>query len=222
MKILSYISFFSYIIFLILNLYNKYIDKKVETAFFKALLMPVLLIFYLSSFRNFTFFILLALILSWLGDLFLIKTNKRNMIFGIISFSITHILYIATIIKFIDFKNINYIFLSILIVFYFGIAIFLSFFLIEYAHKLLRQYTNIIFLYSLLLSTLAITSVLAGLNSKFLTGFYLILGSNLFMVSDSVLSYNLFVKRDKFTDILIMFTYAIAQLLIILGFGNLI
>lgn len=222
MKILSFISLIAYIIFLFFNLYNKYIEKKSDSAFFKVLLMPVLCIFYFSSFRNFSILVVLALFFSWLGDIFLIKTKMKDVLFGIFGFSLAHIFYIFQLTKLIEFKNLNYIFISVLIVLYFGLSIFVSMVLKEYATKILKKYTNVIFIYSSLLSLLSIFSILVGLNSKFLVSVYLILGSNLFMLSDSILSYNLFVKREKITDILVMLTYGLAQLFIVLGFGNLI
>lgn len=222
MKILSFISLIAYIIFLFFNLYNKYIEKKSDSSFFKVLLMPVLGIFYFSSFRNFSILVVLALFFSWLGDIFLIKTKMKDVLFGIFCFSLAHIFYIFQLTKLIEFKNLNYIFISVLIVLYFGLSIFVSMVLKEYATKILKKYTNVIFIYSSLLSLLSIFSILVGLNSKFLVSVYLILGSNLFMLSDSILSYNLFVKREKITDILVMLTYGLAQLFIVLGFGNLI
>lgn len=222
MNILAYLSLIIYIVFLALNIYFNIIDKNWEKGFFKVLLMPVLAIFYLSVFKDYGLIIMLAIVFSWFGDVFLLKTRQRDIIFGMLSFSLAHIMYILQIVYKMEFKNINYIFVSILIVLYFGIGIFISTYLREYVKKTLKNLTNLIYVYGTLLSILGIFSMIVGLNNLYSGGIYLMLGSNLFILSDIILSYNLFIKNDKISSILVMFIYSISQLFLIIGFGYLI
>ena len=84
-----------------------YLELNKYHAYFKLLLMPVLLVYFWTNTKSkkyavSTSLITVALIFSWLGDFFLLKEkNSSNLFFllGMVSFLITHILYIIFFIR---------------------------------------------------------------------------------------------------------------------------
>ena len=216
--IFSYIVLIIFFLFSFGNLYMNYKEKETEKAFFKVFLMPFLALFYFLHFKNLSNFILIALLFSWMGDVILIRSNVKNVVLGIIFFSIAHIMYIIQMGIMIEIRNLNYILTIFILIFYLGMGYFVNSFIREYAYKTLKKRTNIIYYYGGLLCLLCSFSILLATNS--INGaLYLIFGSNLFLLSDTILSYSLFVRQNKLINSSIMATYLLGQIFIVFGFG---
>lgn len=160
--------------------------------------------------------ILLGLVLSLFGDLFLIFAggNIYNFVYGLLAFLLAHILYSMAFFR--DFKNnpqASKLFGHIML-------FFMGVFSLSY-YSWIRDYLNDlripIMVYMMVISIMVI---LAGYRygrvNKF--SFKLIyIGAIFFVMSDSILAYNKFAEPIPFSGVWIMGTYMLAQYLITMG-----
>ena len=160
--------------------------------------------------------ILLGLVLSLFGDLFLIFAggNIYNFVYGLLAFLLAHILYSMAFFR--DFKNnpqASKLFGHIML-------FFMGVFSLSY-YSWIRDYLNDlripIMVYMMVISIMVI---LAGYRygrvNKF--SFKLIyIGAIFFVMSDSILAYNKFAEPISFSGVWIMGTYMLAQYLITMG-----
>lgn len=219
LEIFSYIILFIYTIFTIGNLYMILQKKTTERNFFNVFLMPLLALFYLLRFKNHNILIYLAIFSFWIGDILLTKKNKRNVILGLSLSCIGMIFYVIKLITFIKIVNLNYLLTILIMILYFGLVFFEVMISYEYASEYFKK--DIIFLYIIaflnaLLCILAILTVISNYKSGV---WYLVFGSNFFLISNSLFFFVSFIKSNRFFNICTTFTYAIAKLLLIIGFG---
>jgi uncharacterized membrane protein YhhN len=170
--------------------------------FTKPFLIPVLITFYLllsskkGSKPNMLF--VSGLVLSFSGDVFLLF--EWGFIFGLASFLLAHILYIFSFIKLRVSKK----YVSIpFILAYLGTLLF-----VLYPH--LNEMKVPVIVYGITISTMLYYGLCS--NNK-----WLIIGAFLFVISDSLLSFNLFVSTSLTTELLVMITYVFAQLSLVWG-----
>ncbi len=206
---------FMIIIFLILSFFHIfciYVNKKKGIIFTKPLLIPTLLLFYIfySPYQHYC--IIIALFCGFLGDVFLMWTKKQScVLIGLIFFLIGHIFYIITFIQ-----NIYYFPIYSLI---FSIPYIL--FIILILKNIILYMKEMMIPGIIYLSVIVVMSYFAFLrfrNVSFTSFILPFLGSILFIVSDTILSYDLFIKQKKHHKIYVMTTYLLAQFLIIYGF----
>ncbi len=190
-------------VFFVVDLY--FISQGNESnyrLFTKPFLLPLLIVYYLQlcSKNDLTLekVFVIGLVFSFFGDLFLLF--DWGFIFGLGSFLIAHVLYIIT---FYNYKIVNK---PILIVF---ILVYLvSFLCFLFPH--LNEMKIPVIIYAIIISMM----LYYGFCSK---NKWLILGALLFVISDSILSFNLFIKVYLETELLVMITYVTAQFLLIKG-----
>jgi uncharacterized membrane protein YhhN len=179
----------------------------------KCCLMPLVLAIYFFGTQKIYLPIVLALVFGWAGDAFLIKiSNLRCFRFGLASFLIGHVCYIAAMYGFA--KPFNYTILCISIVFTIVLGIFL-FRLVRPGKEMkipVIAYETII-----IIMTLFSLHVFIVQGGSF--GTLVLAGSLCFLVSDSLLAYNTFRKQTNLIHFSVMLTYIAAQLLIALGFS---
>jgi uncharacterized membrane protein YhhN len=183
----------------------------------KPLLIPVLLTGFVIQAKLFKHslkkWLLCALFFSWLGDVLLLFQERRPVFFllGLAAFLIAHIFYIVL------FHNIRLrqkvkssIWLLLIVVVYYAVLITI---LSPYLGNMklpVRIYGIIIsFMFMLAMHMLYISNKKAGRLMMF--------GALLFIISDSILAVNKFYSSFNYAGILIMFTYALAQLFIVMG-----
>ncbi len=185
--------------------------------FTKPLLMPILIVFYLSNLpqEGKNWIIPASLVFSMFGDIFLmIKTGgDQFFIFGLVSFLIAHILYIVYFLKEIKGKK-----LSLKAV---PFALFVVVFLAYLTPKLLEKEAT-----SMLVIPVAVYATVIGAMAYFASlrptlpsksFYYVMTGSLLFILSDSCIAINAFVMPINYAGFVIMLTYAVAQYYIIRG-----
>ncbi len=167
---------------------------------------PLALLIIYSLFAPFNIFLILALIFSVTGDIFLLNKEKY-FTYGLPAFLIAHLFYI-------------YLFYSLasspnpLI----GLAIFAVIdFIFFTVRKSLKKYLRPVLFYMLVISFMVYFSLGFSENGGVLIG----IGGILFFISDGVLALNKFHKKIKFSEIIILSTYYAAQLLIVLGIKSL-
>ena len=184
----------------------------------KPLLMPVLAfaVYGNSNAGKQRTLILSALFFSFLGDSFLLfdYINPLFFIFGLVSFLLTHILYI---IYFIGIKPAQASLLRqypwiILLVTAYGIS------LVYFLFPKLGDLTIPVIVYAVIICTMLLCSTHIYKRINTASGKYFIAGAFLFVISDSLLAINKFNAAFAGASFLIMLTYCAAQYFISKGF----
>ncbi|MCX7883801.1 MAG: lysoplasmalogenase [Caloramator sp.] len=205
--------FLIFILDFIWDLFNVLKGCKKERYLSKSLLMPLLLIFYILYSKNINYFVVAALSAGFLGDVFLLSDKPYSLIIGGTSFLLGHIFYIISYIGILS-KNPKlspYLFILIIPYILYGI----------YAYKIIGNKMGNLKLASLpyiiiilLASIICLFTVLSS-NHNFIIS---LIGTLLFIASDSILGYRMFISKKKYLDFLVMLTYVIAQTFIVFGF----
>lgn len=203
-----------FLLFSILNII--YVRKNNRLGIFvtKPLLMPLLMLFYLLNASVINYSILAALAFGFLGDVFLLQdVNQRRILAGIASFLTGHIFYISTFVG--DYYNTL------------DIPVWSLLFLLPYiggALLLLKKlFSSIQFIklpvivYMSVILLMSFSSILRVWTVSLLSFLLTFAGSLSFILSDSLLAFDLFTVRLKKSDTAVMTTYILAQLLIVLG-----
>ena len=209
------LSLYLFLIFSVLHLLL--IQFGVEyTLYTKPLLIPVLLWYYLQETPHPKRLMIIALIACWIGDCLLMFTEVHSIFFlaGLTAFLTGHILYIfcfrtITGPEKVQTPALGYL-LSIL-------PVALAGWLIGTLWSGLGSFQIPVLIYALVIATMFLHAVrrLNRTNSK---SFQILLsGAFLFMLSDSLLAYNMFGSSIPFSGLLVMSTYLSAQYLIVKG-----
>lgn len=211
--------FIFYIIFAIIlcfeTLLASWLDLNWIHYISKPLVVISLIIFFLLNSkhlkRNIIMLTVLALVFSLLGDVLLLFVSASEYFFisGLIAFLIAHVFYCVVFLKHRDKSKKPYGFIALLLIYAFGIFWFLK--------SGLNDLLIPVILYMLVILAMATSAFLrhqkVGVKSYNLV-FY---GALVFMISDSLLALNKFYLPFYLADFGIMFTYALAQLLIVKG-----
>jgi len=186
----------------------------------KVFAMPPLLVAYMAGAGTLPFFPIPALILGWIGDILLLRIDKKNFFqFGLGAFLLGHLCYIIAFVECFGLfgaggvsANIN---LPSLLIFVPPTAV-----LAMVVFRLIKP-TKIMFIPVILYMTVLLVMNLFGfqlfLNNPGLAGLLILSGCFNFMVSDTILAYYTFRKLKILGAILIMVYYLLAQAEIIIG-----
>ena len=199
------------------DLINVWKGDKHKRYLTKSLLMPLLLVFYITCAENPNNYVIAALVSGFFGGVFLLVDEKKycfNM--GVISFLTGHIFYAIAFIKALG-ENPQvspwYVLLILPYVIY-GICAY------KIIGKIGKNIGNlkpaiITYIFVILFTSITCLFVLvSGKHELFLS----YLGTIAFIVSDSTLGYSMFVHKNKYSGILVMLTYVAAKMLIVSGF----
>lgn len=203
-----------FLLFSILNII--YVRKNNRLGIFvtKPLLMPLLMLFYLLNASVINYSILAALAFGFLGDVLLLQdVNQRRILAGIASFLIGHIFYISTFVgNYYNTLDIPVWSLLFLLPYIGGALLLLKklFSSIQFIKLPVIVYMSVILLMSF-------SSILRVWTVSLLSFLLTFAGSLSFILSDSLLAFDLFTVRLKKSDTAVMTTYILAQLLIVLG-----
>lgn len=190
----------------------------------KPLLMALLLVFFLSASQKNNaarYPVLLALVFSWLGDVFLMNEGNTYFTAGLASFLVAHIFYIlffAGIRKNNDPRKPWNIILLIVLASYVGIFYFFLGPALDTALKIP------VFLYAVIIATMFAmawhsgkTPALSNPQQARYAHTLFIAGAALFIISDSLLAINAFLQPFRGASLWVMSTYCLAQAGIVLG-----
>lgn len=169
--------------------------------FTKPLLVPLVIAIYLLSVTKksaLNSWFLSGLIFSFLGDTFLLF--KWGFLPGLGSFLLAHVLYILSFVK----LRVAKIYASIPFILLYLV------FLVYFLHPYLKEMEIPVVIYGMTLSTMAYFS----LRTK---NKWLVTGAFLFVISDSLLSFNMFVSYSTSMELCVMTTYVLAQLSLVRG-----
>lgn len=183
----------------------------------KPLLMPVLFWLLLNSDSPLpgNKLVLAALAFSWAGDILLMFENGKPLFFigGLVCFLTTHILYI------IYFLNTRPAATSMLkrqpwwMIMVAAYAVLLVWFL--YPH--LKEMKLPVMVYATVISVMLLAAIHVYPRLSKIAGMLFISGAVFFVCSDSLLAINKFYQPFMLAGQLIMFTYCLAQFLIVWG-----
>lgn len=178
----------------------------------KPLLMPILIFIYLNSAKDINYFVVLALIFGFFGDVFLMLNSKLFFI-GAVSFLVGHLFYIAAFLQGIHYKSNSFaIFILAMPYVFYGLYLYKELF--AYIKNMKIVAIAYIFI-ELFMSFSCLQRVFVMENFSFVVS---LIGSILFIISDTILAYNNFKAKIKDAGLYIMLTYIIGQFLIVLGF----
>lgn len=222
LRIFSYIILLIYTLFTIGNLYMILQKKDTERSFFNVLLMPLLALFYFLKFKNHNILIYLSIFSFWIGDILCTKRNKKNIIIGLPLFIIGIALYIVKLATFIKISELNYLLTIVIMLLYFGLVFFEIIISYEYAIEYFKGDIIYLYIFAFVNATLCIMAILNAFSNYRSGVWYLIFGSNLFLLSSSLFLFVVFIKNNRFFNLCLTLTYAVAKLLLIIGFGLLI
>lgn len=151
--------------------------------------------------------LLLGLVLSLAGDVFLLFTGNTTFLAGLVSFLLGHVAYVVA---FLTLGLAEPAWGLAALVLLLGASPFIAR-IIPGAHRHGGAgFAVAVTAYTLVIGAMVLTAWMTG---EWVVG----LGAGLFMVSDTVLAANLFVRRHRFGDLAVMVTYHLGQLLIVLG-----
>jgi uncharacterized membrane protein YhhN len=179
----------------------------------KTLLMPLLAVIYAVFSRQPSIFILSALFFGWIGDVILLGDRNINSIGGLISFAVGHICYCLGMIHSVQgchpagYLSVLYILVTVFICWKAAVS------------HCSGKFRPLGIIYSVFLSSTG-ASVLYLLFSSGFALPYLICftGAAMFVVSDCILTREIFLKRTDHGGFAVMLTYIIAQSSLIAGF----
>ncbi|MCE7742127.1 MAG: lysoplasmalogenase [Candidatus Heimdallarchaeota archaeon] len=183
----------------------------------KPFLIPLLLSFYILTTTLLNWWIVIALVGGFLGDVFLMvpdpKEKKLWLRFGLISFLLGHIFYVVAFILIAnDFSHYQWWSVFLIIPFVIGAII---------VHPRLTKHTGDM---TMAVTAYIIIIALMGISTTFLLGFgtttgfvLLYVGSWFFVISDIINGIGKFVIQFKYERVITMFTYILGQLLLVLG-----
>jgi len=231
--------FIAVALFLLTALVNIYNNKRVQsrwnhllTLISKPLLMPLLMINYVSNASTIHFFVILALTFAWLGDCVIIFHHELNhlkptknmipLLMGLGFFLCGHLTYINQFIRDIDSPNI-YIFLCITVYLISGLFVYrylLKNGLLNKTNPKISQRTKKILrtaiaVYMTVIMLFSFTALLRWTSLFDTASFITVLGTLFFISSDTTLSLKEFGELDFLPEQLVMITYISAQSLIV-------
>jgi len=185
--------------------------------FTKPLIIPMLIGYLVSSltvikFREYKR-VTAALIFSWSGDVLLMLESRDSnfFIYGLVSFLIAHVCYIYffQLVKRKEKIKMSWLFVLPVLVYYAGLITLLFPYLKDLKIPVIVYGAGISTMLGFALHMLAMKYKNAAMS--------MMIGALLFIISDSVLAINKFYKPFEGAGIVIMLTYAFAQLFIVAG-----
>ena len=209
------IALFIYTLIGTLNILSAVIEQPLLRTLTKPLLMPMLVVYVVSQThilnRNKLIFIL---VFAWLGDMFLLVQGNSALYFqlGLGSFLVMQIAYIrlfsaqSSIGKFDVGQWFSWRIIPVLIY----VVGFLAFLLPLIPASLYIP----VGLYALALGAMLYSAFLRKADSSY---YFILIGAIFFVISDSILALAKFYFAFSGNSIYVMFTYILAQLLLILG-----
>jgi uncharacterized membrane protein YhhN len=197
----------------VIHIVSIILQKKTLRYISKMLIIPPLLAAYICGMGS-LFFPIPALVFGWLGDILLIRKEKRTWLkLGLVSFLLGHLCYMITFIQILGYASIVNI--PAMLIFtpqaiLLGIVVF----------RLIKPFKELYFpiaLYMFFLVTTGLFGFQVFLINLSLGGLLIISGCFNFMISDTILAYYNFRKQKVSGLVLIMVFYILAQAEIILG-----
>jgi len=213
---------FLYCFFLngVLNIIFIILQKETLRRVSKVLIIPLLLVVYITGVGNKFVLPIFALVLGWIGDVLLIRIDKKICLnIGLASFLLGHLCYIISflqILGFFGFENtIGKINIPAIVIFMppafvLGVVVFRLI-------KPLKELYAPVIIYMAFLEILTLFGFQVSLFNPGFAGLLILSGCLCFMISDTILAYYTFRKPKRSGSVFLMGYYILAQAEIILG-----
>lgn len=201
----SKIALFVFLTVSFLDIVGILLKIQVLIQIFKPLILLSLITLYALSVFKINKMYVLALICSFLGDVFLMFEGELYFIIGLISFLLAHLLFINIVIKEIKKNTIKNI---IIAAFPFVIVFSLLIFTLKNS---LGEMLFPVIIYGLAIATFGTVSLINFREKKSMKSIFMLFGAIIFMLSDSVLAINKFYVQVHVFEIIVMITYILAQ-----------
>ncbi|MFV8370681.1 lysoplasmalogenase [Flavobacterium sp. LB2R40] len=206
-----------FIAFSLLYLLIIFFGREDIAWFLKPFLVPFLILaVYIQEPFTTKKILLMALMLSWIGDIILMFADKGELYFilGLIAFLFSHIFYIV-----LFSKQLKIYLKKSKIIFWIGVTT-IVFYLIVMMVLLLPTLGTLkipVFVYALTISIMLLFALKGFLNWQKPANKYILSGATLFVASDSIMAFDRFYIPLQYSSFLIMATYLLAQYLIVIG-----
>ncbi len=198
---------------IVFSIAHIYVDYKFKELIFITKPIPMILIILLCLTTqtqvsdNFKILILLGLLFSLIGDIFLmLKSDQFTK--GLLSFLIAHLFYISAI-TFNSGFHFSFLIFSIVLIYFIVITL-----IIVPKRNSKKIYVGI---YSFIITFLLWQSFERMEYLESTNSIMFAVGILFFTISDTILAYNKFVRKFSLAQLLILSTYFIAQTLIALS-----
>lgn len=201
----------------VVHLIDSYKDDAKKRARTKGFILPLILLFYLASVKEYSWVLIAALITSWLGDVLLIPKGTKWFVMGGLSFLASHILFIFTYVPHIDFANVVWYIVIPIAILYFTVAGIIIKNILPTTPKMM---IFPMFAYLIANSTMNVFALMQLFSAPSAGSAIAYIGAVLFFISDCTL---FLVRYHKKPDIVfkkhftVMLTYILGEFLITLG-----
>ncbi|WP_442266143.1 lysoplasmalogenase [Tenacibaculum sp. ZS6-P6] len=185
-------------------------NYRVLELIFKPLIAVTLVLLYLVNVSKPSFWFVSALFFSFWGDVLLLFPEDF-FVLGLVSFLITHVIYIKIVSGYFNKIEISTKILSFLaFLMYFSVIVFLI-------KDNLKELLLPVIVYGLVISMFGTTALLNYIHNKTTENLWLLIGALIFILSDSVIALNKFYSEQPIFSSVIMITYIVAQFYICKG-----
>lgn len=215
MGMLEYSMLILFVVSTGIHLYASWHRKKPLRNKTKPFILLALLGYYCSRANPVVLTVILALVFSWLGDVLLIPAGTKWFTAGGIAFMVSHVFFILSYLRQVDFKAIPLPVVILLVVVFVAAAMVIF--------KFLRPHLPKGLFYPMLLYLIinGMMNCFAWFRSMTIggaAGWITAVGALLFFISDSLLFFVRFHKGSRLqTHFLVMLTYSLGEFLIVLG-----
>lgn len=204
-----------FILTTLVHLYATYSNNRPFRNVTKGFIILSLLGFYHTSVAEPSWFIIIAILLSWLGDLFLIPKGKKWFVLGGSSFLLSHIFFVLGYNELFDITQVPiYFIIPIALAYIFAVVIIF----IKLKVYLPKALIIPMFCYLLINGTMNSFAWFRMIEGFGINTLMTVIGSILFFISDTALFFVDFNKDSIMkSHFLVMLTYSLGEFLIILG-----
>ena len=192
-----------------------FFEQEDIASFIKPILVPVLLYsFYASVKEKGNYKIIGALVFSTMGDILLIFEGRPFFILGLLSFLLAHVLYVLIFRSWVGTLKLDFytVVCSLFILSYY-------FFFMKFLWSHLGAMRIPVLAYAFVISGM-LWMALQLLRGPSSFRWHIVLGALFFVVSDSLLSIQLFYSSFELAHFYVMLTYLLAQFLLVYGILN--
>lgn len=212
---MNYIYLVIFIITTLVHLYATYSNNRPFRNVTKGFIILSLLGFYHTSVKDPSWFIIIAILLSWIGDVLLIPKGKKWFVAGGSAFLVSHIFFILGYNELFDIRSVPLYFIIPVACLYVLACVGVFIKLKQYLPKLLILP---MFFYLLLNGTMNSFAWYRMIEGFSVPTLMTVIGSVLFFISDTALFFVDFNKNSRMrSHFLVMLTYSLGEFLIILG-----
>lgn len=202
------IAFFAFVLASILDIAGIIFSIPLLIYIFKPLIIFSLLFLYVFSLPKRLKWYVMALELSFFGDVLLLFSGELFFMGGLVSFLMAHFLFIKIVISRI--KEVNFLKALISVIPFLAVFGLLIFTLKDSLYEMFAP----VIIYGLTIATFGTVSFLDFLNTKSKKSLLMLFGAVIFMISDSLLAINKFYSPAHILEVFVMITYVLAQYLI--------